>query len=45
MQYKTNIMTNEFKDNAKETLDEIFNLVESKYEKFEVDYEDENLKN
>ena len=32
-------MTNEFLDNAKETLDKIFNLIESKYEKFEVDFE------
>ena len=31
-------MTNEFLDNAKETLDKIFNLIESKYEKFEVDF-------
>ena len=31
-------------DNAKETLDKIFNLIESKYEKFEVDFEDENLR-
>ena len=37
-------MTNEFLDNAKETLDKIFNLIESKYEKFEVDFEDENLR-
>ena len=34
----------EFKQIAQETLDEIFNLVESKYKDFEVDYEDQNLR-
>ena len=34
----------EFKKKALDTLDEIFNLVESKFDNFEVDYEDENLK-
>ena len=33
----------EFKK-ALETLDDIFNLVESKFDNYEVDYEDENLK-
>ncbi len=33
----------EFKKLAQFTLDEIFNLVESKYENFEVDFEEENL--
>ena len=34
----------EFKKFAQETLDKIFNLVESNYEDFEVDYEEENLR-
>ena len=34
----------EFKKKASETLDEIFNLVESKFDNYEVDYEDENLR-
>ena len=34
----------EFKNKASETLDDIFNLVESKFDNYEVDYEDENLK-
>mgnify|MGYP001195233366 FL=1 len=34
----------EFKKFAQETLDKIFNLVESNYENFEVDYEEENLR-
>ena len=34
----------EFKKKALETLDDIFNLVESKFDNYEVDYEDENLK-
>ena len=34
----------EFKKKASETLDDIFNLVESKFENYEVDYEDENLR-
>ena len=34
----------EFKKKASETLDDIFNLVESKFDNYEVDYEDENLK-
>ena len=34
----------EFKKIALETLDDIFNLVESKFDTYEVDYEDENLK-
>ncbi len=34
----------EFKRRAQDTLDEIFNIVESKYEDFDVDYEDENLR-
>ena len=34
----------EFKKKALETLDDIFNLVESKFDTYEVDYEDENLK-
>ena len=34
----------EFKKKALETLDEIFNLVESKFDNYEVDYEDENLR-
>ena len=34
----------EFKIIAQETLDEIFDLVESKYKDFEVDFEDENLR-
>ena len=43
MQYQTNIMI-EFKKKASETLDDIFNLVESKFDNYEVDYEDENLR-
>ncbi len=35
---------NQFIDTARQTLDEIFNLIESKYENFEVDFEDENLR-
>ncbi len=35
---------NQFIDKAKETMDEIFNLIESKYDNFEVDFEDENLR-
>ena len=34
----------EFKKKALDTLDEIFNLVESKFDNYEVDYEDENLR-
>ena len=34
----------EFKKKALETLDDIFNLVESKFDTYEVDYEDENLR-
>ena len=34
----------EFKKKASETLDDIFNLVESKFYNYEVDYEDENLR-
>ncbi len=34
----------EFKKKATETLDDIFNLVESKFDNYEVDYEDENLR-
>ena len=34
----------EFKKKALETLDDIFNLVESEFDNFEVDYEDENLR-
>ena len=34
----------EFKRKASETLDDIFNLVESKFDNYEVDYEDENLR-
>ena len=34
----------EFKKKASETLDDIFNLVESKFDNYEVDYEDENLR-
>ena len=34
----------EFKKKALDTLDEIFNLVESNFDNFEVDYEDENLR-
>ena len=34
----------EFKKIALETLDDIFNLVESNFDNYEVDYEDENLK-
>ena len=34
----------EFKKKALETLDDIFNLVESNFDNYEVDYEDENLK-
>ena len=34
----------EFKKKALDTLDDIFNLVESKFDNFEVDYEDENLR-
>ena len=34
----------EFKKIALETLDDIFNLVESNFYNYEVDYEDENLK-
>ena len=34
----------DFKKKATETLDDIFNLVESKFDNYEVDYEDENLR-
>ena len=34
----------DFKKIAEKTLDEIFNLIESNYKNFEVDYEDENLR-
>ena len=34
----------EFKKKALETLDDIFNLVESRFDNYEVDYEDENLR-
>ncbi len=34
----------EFKIIAEKTLDDIFNLVESNYKDFEVDFEDENLR-
>ena len=34
----------EFKKKALDTLDDIFNLVESKFDKYEADYEDENLR-
>ena len=34
----------EFKKKASETLDDIFNLVESKFDNYEVDYENENLR-
>ena len=34
----------EFKKKALDTLDDIFNLVESEFDNFEVDYEDENLR-
>ena len=34
----------EFKKKALDTLDDIFNLVESEFGNFEVDYEDENLR-
>ena len=34
----------EFKNKASETLDDIFNLVESKFDNYEVDYENENLR-
>ena len=34
----------EFKKKAVDTLDDIFNLVESEFDNFEVDYEDENLR-
>ena len=34
----------EFKKEASKTLDDIFNLVESKFDNYEVDYEDENLR-
>ena len=34
----------EFKKKASDTLDDIFNLVESKFDNYEVDYEDENLR-
>ena len=34
----------EFKKKALETLHDIFNLVESKFDNYEVDYEDENLR-
>jgi frataxin-like iron-binding protein CyaY len=33
-----------FKDLAESTLDEIFNLVETKYDEFEVDFEDKNIR-
>ena len=34
----------EFKKKASETLDDIFNLVETKFDNYEVDYENENLR-
>ena len=34
----------EFKKKASETLDDIFNLVELKFNNYEVDYENENLR-
>ena len=34
----------EFKKKAVDTLDDIFNLVESEFDNFEVDYEDQNLR-
>ena len=34
----------EFKKKASDTLDDIFNLVESKFDNYEVDYENENLR-
>ena len=34
----------EYKKKASDTLDDIFNLVESKFDNYEVDYEDENLR-
>ncbi len=34
----------DFKEQAQLTLDEIFNLVESEFEDFEIDYEEENIK-
>ena len=34
----------EFKKKAQETLDEIFNIIESRYKDYEVDFEDENLR-
>ena len=34
----------EFKKKAQDTLDDIFNLVESKFDNYEADYEDENLR-
>ena len=34
----------EFKKKASETLDDLFNLVESKFDNYEVDYENENLR-
>ena len=34
----------EFKKKALDTLDDIFNLVESKFDNYEVDYEYENLR-
>ena len=34
----------DFKKKAAQTLDTIFNLVESKFDNYEVDYEDENLR-
>ena len=34
----------DFKEQAQLTLDEIFNLVETEYDNFEVDFEEENIK-
>ena len=34
----------DFKEQAQLTMDEIFNLVESEYDDFEVDFEEENIK-
>ena len=34
----------DFKKKASQTLDDIFNLVESKFDNYEVDYEEENLR-
>ena len=36
-------MTDNFQNLAKKTLDDIFNIVEKKYQDFDVDFEGENL--